>query len=215
MKVVTIASRKGGSGKSTLAAHMSVLGSGPEDPSVLIDLDPQHSLTDWWGLRRDHAPLLVDATVNHLLDIIRLAKTEGVGWVFIDTPPHAQADISAAMRVADLVLIPLRPSFFDLKAAEGTLQMARALNRTALAVLNAVPPPRFFSEASVVRDARAVLEELGVPLANSTLGDRSVFRHAVIGGKSVVEMEPYGKAAAEIRALWEEVCGHLLVEVAA
>ncbi len=44
------------------------------------------------------------------------------------------------MRVADLVLIPLRPSFFDLKAAEGTLEMARALNREALTVLNAVPP---------------------------------------------------------------------------
>ena len=93
--------------------------------------------------------------------------------------------------------------------------MARALNRTALAVLNAVPPPRFFSEASVVRDARAVLEELGVPLANSTLGDRSMFRHAILAGKSAVEMEPYGKAAAEIRALWGEVCGRLLVEAAA
>ena len=215
MKVVTIASRKGGSGKSTLAAHMSVLGSSPENPAVLIDLDPQRSLTDWWGLRRDDAPLMVDATVNHLLDTIRLAKTEGVGWVFIDTPPHAQADISAAMRVADLVLIPLRPSFFDLKAAEGTLQMARALNRAALAVLNAVPPPRFFSEASIVRDARAVLAEIGVPLANSTLGDRSVFRHAVLVGKSAVEMEPYSKAATEIRALWGEVCGRLLVEAAA
>src|SRR5262245_53594591 len=103
MKIVTIASRKGGSGKSTLAAHMSVLGSRPDDPAVLIDLDPQRSLADWWGLRSDHAPLLVDATVNQLLDTIRTAKTEGVGWVFIDTPPHAQAEIAAAMRVADLV----------------------------------------------------------------------------------------------------------------
>ena len=181
---------------------------------VPIDLDPQRSLTDWWGLRRDDAPLMVDATVNHLLDTIRLAKTEGVEWVFIDTPPHAQAAFRRPC-VSPTCLIPLRPSFFDLKAAEGTLQMARALNRAALAVLNAVPPPRFFSEASIVRDARAVLAEIGVPLANSTLGDRSVFRHAVLVGKSAVEMEPYSKAAAEIRALWGEVCGRLLIEAAA
>src|SRR5262245_66499178 len=111
MKVVTIASRKGGSGKSTLAAHMSVLGSRPEDPAVLIDLDPQRSLTDWWGLRRDDAPLIVDATVNHLLDTIRLANTEGVGWVLIDTPPNAQAEVLAAMRVGGLVLVSLLTSF--------------------------------------------------------------------------------------------------------
>jgi hypothetical protein len=42
-----------------------------------------------------------------------------------------------------------------------------------------------------------------------------MFRHAVLVGKSAIEMEPHGKAAAEIRALWGEVCGRLLVEAAA
>ena len=59
MHVITIASRKGGSGKSTVAAHMGVLGSRPGTPAVLVDLDQQRSLANWWRQRRDEFPLLV------------------------------------------------------------------------------------------------------------------------------------------------------------
>ena len=53
MRVLALASQKGGSGKTTLSGHLAVqaqlAGAGPV---VLIDIDPQGSLTGWMRLRR-------------------------------------------------------------------------------------------------------------------------------------------------------------------
>jgi chromosome partitioning protein len=209
MHVITIASRKGGSGKSTMAAHMGVLGSGPGKTAVLVDLDQQRSLGNWWRQRRDEFPLLVEIEAANLPEILRTAKEERVPAVFIDTPPHAEATIAAAIRVADLVLVPCRPSAFDLWAAQATLEMTTALKRPAMVVLNACPAGRTllsrFGENPAVREARALLDGMGIAVADTTLGDRLTYRSAIISGQAAGEIEPNGKAAKEIAALWSEV----------
>ena len=213
MHVITIASRKGGSGKSTVAAHMGVLGSGPVSPAVLVDLDPQRSLGNWWRQRRGEFPLLVETEAADLPDILRTAREERVPIVFIDTPPHAEAEIAAAIRVADVVLIPCRPSAFDLWAAQATLEMATALKRPALVVLNACPAGRRilsgFGESPTVREARSLLQQMGVDVARTALGDRLTYRTAIISGQAAGEIEPAGKAANEISALWREITEYL------
>jgi chromosome partitioning protein len=213
MHVITIASRKGGSGKSTVTAHMGVLGSGPGTPAVLVDLDPQRSLADWWRQRREEFPLLVETEAADLPDILRTAREERVPVVFIDTPPHAEAEIAAAIRVSNVVLIPCRPSAFDLWAAQATLEMAAALERPALVVLNACPAGRTilsgFGENSAVREARTLLQQMGVNVARTALGDRLTYRTAIISGQAASELEPGGKAASEISALWAEITEHL------
>jgi chromosome partitioning protein len=209
MHVITIASRKGGSGKSTVAAHMGVLGSRPGNPAVLVDLDQQRSLGNWWRRRRDEFPLLVEIEAANLPEILRTATEERVPAVFIDTPPHAEAEIAAAIRVADLVLVPCRPSAFDLWAAQATLEMTTALKRPAMVVLNACPAGRTllsrFGENPAVRQARALLDGMGVAVADTALGDRLTYRSAIITGQAASELEPGGKAAQEIAALWREI----------
>jgi chromosome partitioning protein len=213
MHVITIASRKGGSGKSTVAAHMGVLGSRAGSPAVLIDLDQQRSLGNWWRQRKDEFPLLVEIEATNLSEILCTAREERVPSVFIDTPPHAEAEIAAAIRVADIVLIPCRPSAFDLWAAQATLEMATALERPALVVLNACPAGRTilsgFGENAAVREARALLQQVGVTVARTSLGDRLTYRTAIISGQAAGELEPGGKAAQEITALWAEINEHL------
>jgi chromosome partitioning protein len=213
MHVITIASRKGGSGKSTVAAHMGVLGSRPGRPAVLVDLDQQRSLGNWWRQRRDEFPLLVEIEATNLPEILRTAREEGVPAVFIDTPPHAEAEIAAAIRVADIVLVPCRPSAFDLWAAQATLELATALERPGVVVLNACPAGRTilggFGENPAVREARTLLHQMGVDVARTALGDRLTYRTAIINGQAAGELEPGGKAATEISALWGEVTEYL------
>ena len=140
MQVITIAARKGGSGKTTLATHLSVLAAGEGRPVLLLDTDPQRSLAWWWRLREAETPHLVECEGRDLGKIIEAARREGVHACIIDTPPHAENSILAAMRVSDLIVIPTRPGPFDLAACASTIEMAAATAKPALTVINHAPP---------------------------------------------------------------------------
>src|SRR5262249_45227232 len=86
MNVIVFASRKGGSGKSTLAAHLAAHIHKPSRPVLLVDCDPQGSLTLWQRLRGEEPPL-VDGT-DGVGDIVRAARRQRYAWTFIDTPPN-------------------------------------------------------------------------------------------------------------------------------
>ena len=205
MKVISIASRKGGAGKSTLAAHLGVLAAGEGASVVLCDTDPQRSLTWWWKLRPDGVPMLVEGKAGELPDLIKAARREGVGWMIIDTPPHAEVEIVAAVRASDLTLIPCRPGPFDLAAVGATLDLVSALRKPTLAVLTACPSAPGPGEAAIVREARTVLNDMGAKVAEVSVGNRAALSHALVGGQAVNEFEPNSKAARELAALWDEV----------
>ncbi|MCJ2042901.1 AAA family ATPase [Methylobacterium sp. J-059] len=204
MKVVAFTSRKGGSGKSTLCAHLSVYADAPNAPAVLIDTDPQGSLALWHELRQAETPVLVKCEARDLPETIEAAKRDGVGWVFIDTPPHNTADIAAALRVADLAVIPFRPAVFDIAAVAATLEMARAINKPVLPVINSAPPRRGITPAHVVTEAREALFGMGATPWAGQITTRAAFAHALASGQAVGEFEPGSTAASEVSDLWQE-----------
>lgn len=205
MNVVAFTSRKGGSGKSTLAAHLSVHADSPDVPALLIDTDPQGSLAFWHELRQAETPVLVQCEARELGDVIDAARRDGVEWVFIDTPPHNTQDIAAAMRVADLAVIPLRPAVFDIAAVAKTLEMSQALRKPVLPVINSAPPKRGTYEASVVGEARQALGGLDVTPWSGQITQRAGFAHALASGQAVHEFEPASSAAKEVQELWQAV----------
>src|SRR5271170_5177036 len=107
MQIIAIASQKGGSGKTTLAGHLAVAaqeaGAGPV---VLIDTDPQGSLTDWWNTRKAVTPLFARANAAKLAAGIDRIRDLGVRTLIIDTPPAIGGAIEEIIGIADLVLIP-------------------------------------------------------------------------------------------------------------
>jgi len=112
MNILAFASRKGGAGKSTLAAHLAAHVHRPTRPCLLIDDDPQGSLTLWNELRETALPLkIVKRDIAH---IVKKAKGNGVEWIFIDTSPNTSASVLEAIEAATLVIIPCRPGLFDL-----------------------------------------------------------------------------------------------------
>jgi chromosome partitioning protein len=124
MRTITFASAKGGVGKSTLAASLGVAALQAGEKPFLIDMDAQGSLTAWGG-RRTGDDLPVDR-----IDAARLpnalAGLAGAGYA-----------AAAAMRAADLVIIPARPSTLDLEASRPTLAALARLDRPYAFVLNA------------------------------------------------------------------------------
>lgn len=204
MIVILVATQKGGAGKSTIAAHFAALAD-QEGKTLLVDADPQASLTDWYTSRAAETPLLAQADANSIGQVLDAAEAEGVRWVIIDSAPHNAPLMASLMSRATLTVIPVRPGPFDLKAAGKTLDMARALKAPIACILNAAPPPTRESEPTVVAEARAVLSSMGAPVLPGQVSQRASFSHALITGQSVTEYDPDGRAAGEIRTMWDAV----------
>src|SRR5258708_19471297 len=90
MNVIVFASRKGGSGKSTLTAHLAAQAHRPSRPVLLIDCDPQGSLTLWHKLRGGGEPPL-RAAIEGVAHLIKAPRHARYAWLFIPPPPHMAA----------------------------------------------------------------------------------------------------------------------------
>lgn len=201
MNVLVFASRKGGTGKSTLTAHLSAQAAKPSRPIVLIDADPQGSLSLWHGIRGGGQPALRRAT-RGIEDAVRTARREGYEWAFVDTPPNRSAAVADAIRLATLVVIPARPSVFDIAAVMDTIALCRELRKPYAVVINAAPAKRDDAEAAIVADARAGLAGLKVPVWSGQVTQRSDLCLALGAGAGATEFDRESLAAAEIGQLW-------------
>jgi chromosome partitioning protein len=204
MNVLVFASRKGGSGKSTLAAHLSVHAARPSRPTLLVDADPQGSLSLWHGLRGEAQPALVRGT-RHLPEIVKSARREGYEWAFIDTPPTKSAGVVEAIRLATLVIIPARPGVFDLAAVRDTIELARELRKPYCVVMNGAPAKRHDADAAVVAQARQGLDDDSIPVWSGQITHRADFSLALGHGEGVRDFDPVSAAAAEMAQLWSAV----------
>ena len=204
MNVITLASRKGGAGKSTLtaqlAAHAQTLGR----RVLVIDADPQGSLSLWHKRRAGGLPRLVTPE-RGIERAIAFAMIEGIDTVFIDTAPTMWVVVQEAIRASTFVLIPARPGFFDLAAVQETVKTARDRNRPYAVVLNACPVKRDEKEAPIVAQARAEFQALQIPVWAGQVSQRAGLQSTLAAGASATEIGPNTAAGQEIAALWGAV----------
>jgi MinD-like ATPase involved in chromosome partitioning or flagellar assembly len=201
MNVLAFASRKGGAGKSTLVAHLAAHMHKPTRPCLLIDDDPQGSLTLWNELR-GQASLPLKIVKRGIGQIVKKAKQKGVEWVLIDTPPKSSASVVEAIEAATLVIIPCRPGLFDIDAVQETIALARQARTPYAVVFNAAPPKREHLEAPAVWMARKCRE---VPVWGGQITHRASFSLALTGDEDVKGYEADAGAAGEINGLWSAI----------
>jgi len=200
MRVLVFASQKGGSGKTTLSGHLAVeaerTGAGPV---ALIDTDPQGSLAKWWNVREAEVPVFMQCTFPNLLHDIERARNEGFRLVVIDTPPAVTRAIAEVVAMADLVVLPTRPSPHDLRAVGATVDIVESRNKPMVFVVNsAVPNARITSEAAVA------LSQHGT-VAPVIIHHRTDFAASMIDGCTVMEVKENCKSAQEVASLWRYV----------
>ena len=218
-KVITIAQQKGGAGKTSLAAHLAAYwasnnkgipknGAMVDDPKhraiTLVDLDPQGSLSTWYQTREDKG-----------VETETLALRTGAGWkvnseiqnaqkssdlIIIDSPPHSETSTRIGIRHADIVVVPLQLSPMDIWATRATMDLIKKERRPVLMVFNRVP-----ARGRLAEDLKDRLKGEDLPIAQSTLGNRTAYASSLMSGKGVTETEPSSLAATEIRDLAKEV----------
>jgi chromosome partitioning protein len=180
-----------------LAGHIAVEAERAGVKSVaLIDADPQGSLADWWNEREEPTPVFVHTSSQRLEQDVARVRELGVDLLIIDTPPAITATISDVIRVADMVLIPTRPSPHDLRSVGRTVELVEALGKPLVFVVNgATPRARITSEAAIA------LSQHGT-LAPSIVHQRVDFAASMIDGRTVMELDPRSRSAKEITKLW-------------
>jgi chromosome partitioning protein len=204
MHVVALCSQKGGSGKTTLSGHLAVQAElAGHGPVALMDTDPQGSLAAWWNERSSTAPVFASTTLAQLPGDIERLRLEGCRLVVIDTPPAINMAIQRVINVADLVIIPTRPSPHDLRAVAGTVEMVERAHGAMVFVVNAAN-----LRAKITADAVIALSQHGT-VAPAFIQQRVDFATSMIDGRTVCEIDPEGRSASEIRLLWDYLAGQL------
>ena len=204
MNVIVFASRKGGSGKSTVAAQLAAQAYHRSRPVLLIDSDPQRSLTLWHMMRGGGEPPLSTAT-GAVADLLKVARRGGYEWVFIDTPPNMSAAVTDAIHAATLVVIPARLTLFDMVAVKETIDLCRKLRKPYAVVINGVPSRPDNTEWPYVQEARLVLTKLNVPVWSGQITHRTDYSLALVEGEGAKEYDSNSEAAAEIATLWNAI----------
>ena len=201
MHTIAIISQKGGAGKTTLAVHLAVAAYQAGYGAVIFDLDPQATAETWGQWRDEQPPEVVPAKAATLSRAVDKARAAGVGVLVLDTPGAAEGAALAAATAADLILIPCRPRSFDLAAVQQTAALARSTGKPMWLVFNATA-----NRGQVRADAREVAAGIGLAIAPVQMAERAAYHKATEAGQAAQEMEPDGKAAAEVAALWQWAC---------
>lgn len=204
MNVIVFASRKGGSGKSTLAAHLAAHVHKASKPCLLIDADPQGSLSLWQKLRGTNEPPIRVAS-RSVSEIVASAKRNGFEYVFIDTPPNMSAVVEDAISNATMVIIPARPGVFDVDAVQETVALCRSARKPYAVVINGAPALRNDQESPIVTMARAALAKFRAPVWGGQVSNRADLLLALAHGEGVKEYNAEGRAASEINRLWAAI----------
>lgn len=204
MHVVAVLNQKGGVGKTTIAIHLARALQLSGRDVLLVDSDPQGSARDWAATKAEQ-PLTVIGVDRPTLDrdVKRLGAKD---FVLIDGAPQLRDMAASAIKAADLALIPVQPSPYDIWATADLADLVKQrIEITEGRFKAAFVISRVITGTRIGKDVAALLAEYGLPVLRSTISQRVIFAVSASAGETAMDAEPNSAASLEIQALANEV----------
>jgi chromosome partitioning protein len=194
VQTILVANPKGGSGKTTLVTNIAGWLAGKRQRVALADHDPQRSATQWLARRPELFPSVAAS------DGDARRKDGDAHWLVVDSPAGLHGDaLRDAMRKADIVLVPVTPSAFDIAATErflDTIAEYKAVKQGDLAV--GVVGMRVDARTIAAGELDAFVEALDFDRVTN-LRDTQVYVYCARDGLSVFDL-PRSRAEQD----WEQ-----------
>ena len=204
MQVIAVLNQKGGAGKTTIATHLARALQLAGSDVLLVDSDPQGSARDWAAVREDQPVPVVGIdrpTIER--DLKSIAKKD---FVVIDGAPQAADLAVSAIKAASFILIPVQPSPYDIWATADLVELVKqrievtdGKLQAAFVVSRAIKGTRIGAEVT------EALNGYGLPVLESRITQRVSYPGTAAAGSTVMDAEPDSDAAAEVRALANEI----------
>ena len=213
--IIAIINEKGGSGKTTLAINLACKLSNEGDSVLFVDSDPQKSGEVFVEIRKNEGLAQAFKYKAEKENLIPLLKTniDKFDSIVIDTGGRDSKEMREALSVADIVLIPIYPSQYDLSVLNNMLYLidkAKEVGNTNLQCFIIIS--KAFTNASLkakITEFKELLsskEKPYITLLDSVLYDREAFRMAVTQGLGITEMNtPQNKAKDEFNRFFKEL----------
>lgn len=205
MSTIAVLNQKGGVGKTTLSTNIARWLVMQGNSTLLVDADRQGSAQDWHAAGDGELVSLVRMDSPTLAkDLPKVASP--FDWVVIDGPPRITNIAQSAIKAADVVLIPVQPSPYDIWSASDVVEMVKdRQDITDGSPKAAFVISRAISGTQLAREVQDALEAYEIPIFKARTCQRVVYASSAINGSSVLDDEMNGPAAAEIRAIVREL----------
>ncbi len=204
MQVIAVLNQKGGAGKTTIATHLARALQLNGADVLLVDSDPQGSARDWAAVRDDQPVPVVGIdrpTIDR--DLKSVARKD---YVVIDGAPQAHDLAVSAIKAANLILIPVQPSPYDIWATSDLVELVKQRIELTDGALQAVfVVSRAIKGTKIGEEVTEALRGYGLPILSTRITQRVIYPSSAATGTTAIDQDPTGEAAAEIRALAEEV----------
>lgn len=202
--IISVLNQKGGSGKTTLAIHLATAHARDGAKVLLVDADPQSSALEWSALRESAAfPVL--GLSKPVLHREMPAVAAGYDWVIIDGPPQVADVTRSAMMASDVVVIPVQPSPLDVWGTRPVVALLAEARAVKPGIKSAFAVMRKVSNTAIGRDVAEALATYQMRVLSASLSQRVAFAESIARGLTVFDVNPSGRASAEVAALANEV----------
>lgn len=205
--IVSFVSQKGGAGKSSLAYAVAWEIQRRRGQTLLVDMDaPQLSLMKNAAIAREkgYEP---PETVAMGLDVVKRLPTMASRYsaVVIDTPGRSGDFQRAAIIASNAVFVPVVFDGMHTLAIEDTLAALAEARRVKGSLRAAIIITQQMPRAELTLMARSSLMKTGVPVLRTEIFSRTAWRNANAAHLALGVEDPWSRAAAELRALTDDI----------